>query len=97
MGGESVLLFGRSGIADELVGGADLRLTCIGIGVAEKTVGGEGDAVAQTAAEHFVNRNLPRLTEYVETGEFDSSKELRAVVVERGGGICEEEAHLLEA
>ena len=67
------------------------------IGVAEEAVGGKRDAVAQAAAEDLADRNAPGLSQNVETGEFQRGQNLRPIVVERRGGIGDQEAHLLDA
>src|SRR5262249_31126931 len=91
---EAVLEVAR--VVDDLVDGADFALACA-IRVAEETVGGEGDAIAEASAENVANGHVPRLPEDVEAGELESGHDLCAVVIEGRGGFGDLEAHRLEA
>ena len=95
--GEAVALFEVARIGEHLVDGADLALSGCGVGVAEEAVRGEGDAVAQAAAENLADGDAPGLAQNVEAGEFERRQNLGPVVVERGRGVGDEEAHLLHA
>ena len=96
MGGEAEAAFQAFGVGQHLVYGANFALARARIGVAEETVSGKRNAVAQTAAEDLRDRHSPCLAEDIEAGEFECGEDLGAIVVQRRGGIGDEEAHLLQ-
>ena len=96
VGREAVLRLQRAGLRHQLLGGPDLAAAGLGSRVAEEEVRGERHALAQPAAEDLADRHAPLLAEDVEAGELERGHELRAVVVERGGRVRDQEAHLLE-
>ncbi len=97
MRGEAEAAFQAFGIGQHLIDGADFALAGARIGISEETVGGERNAVAQTAAEDFRYRHAPGLAQDVQAGKFERGEDLGAVVVEGRGGIGDEEAHFLKA
>ena len=85
----------RARVRDQLIGRPD-RAGAVRRGVSEEQVRREGHAIADAAAENVAHRDAPRLSEQIETRELDCGDHLRAVVVERCGGIGEQKPHLLE-
>src|SRR5262249_617451 len=67
------------------------------IRVAEEQVRGERDALAEAAAQNFRHWCIPVLAEQVETRKFQRRKNLRLIVVERGGRVSDAEAKLFKA
>ena len=97
VGGEAEALLEGAGVATTWSMVRTSPSPVCGIRVAEETVGREGDAVAQAAAEDVADRDAPGLAEDVEAGEFERGEDLGAVVVERRGRVGDQEAHLFEA
>src|SRR4029453_10022426 len=92
---ESVFLLELARVFHELIGRAH-RAAPISGGIAIEQVRRERDAVANASAEEVAHRNPPRLTKNIQAGELERRDDLRAVVIERGGRVGEQEAHLLE-
>ena len=93
--GEAVLCLQRARLADELLGRSHLA-RAVPIRIAEEQVRGERDAVLQAAAQDLGDRHAPLLAEDVQAGELERGQDLRAVVVERGRRVGDQEPHLLE-
>ncbi len=94
--GEAEAPLERAGQLQELIDGAYFAGAVPRIGIAEKTVAREGHAVAQAAAENLAYRRIPGLAENIQAGEFQRGQRLRAVVIQGGGGVGDEEPHLFE-
>ena len=84
-----------AGVRDELVSGAD-RAPSVGGRVPVEQVRCERNPIANAPAEDVADRNSPLLPEQVEAGKFQRRDNLRAIVVERGGRVREQEPHVLE-
>ncbi len=97
VGREAETLLQIARVLDELIDSSDLAASGARVGIAEKTVCGEGHLVTQPAAQNVANRNSPGLSQNVQTGEFESRQNLRPVVVKRRRGVGDFEAHLLQA
>ena len=95
--GEAVALLQRARVGDELLGRADFARARFRVRIAEEEVGGERDALSQPPAQDVGDGGSPLLAEQVEAGKFEGGEDLRAVVVERGRRVGDEEAHLFEA
>ena len=80
---------------DQLIDRPD-RAGAVRRGVSEEQVRRKRHAIADAAAENVAHRHAPRLSQQIETRELDRGDHLRAVVVERCGGIGEQEPHLFE-
>ncbi len=93
---EPVFLLELARVFYELIGRAH-GATPIGGGIAIEQVRRERDAVANASAEDVAHRYTPRLAQKIQAGELERRDDLRAVVVERGRRVGEQEAHLLEA
>ena len=90
-----VLLLQCLCLRDDLLGRAHGALA-VCVGVAKEQVGRKRHAIANAPAENLADRHAPRLAEEIETGELERRDHLGAVVVEGGGRVREQEAHVFE-
>ncbi len=88
--------FKRAGKFDKLIEGAHLALAALRVGIAEEAVARERYAVAQAAAQNIANGHVPGLAQNIEAGEFQRRQDLRAVVIQGGGRVGDEESHLFQ-
>ncbi len=66
------------------------------IGVAEEAVASRRARGRAAGRPECRNRHAPGLAQDIEAGEFQRRQHLRPVVIQRRGGVGDEEAHLLE-
>src|SRR5262249_19678017 len=83
-------------VIDELVARPNFTVARLRVCISKKQIRRERHTVAHLAAQNVVNRDAPLLSENVETRELQRRQNLGAVVVERRGGVGDEESHLLE-
>jgi len=92
---EAVLGLEGARFGDQLVHRAHFTRV-VSVWISKEQIRREGNPVAQSAAEDRVDGDPPLLPEDVQARELERGEDLRPVVVERGGGIRDDEPHLLE-
>ncbi len=94
---ETEALLERADVFNHLLHRADLAAPRLRIRIAEERIRRERHAVTQPPAQNVANRHAPRLPQDIEAREFERRQHLRPVVVQRGGGVGDQEPHLFQA
>src|SRR5690606_19473280 len=68
----------------------------LAVGIAEEQVAGKRHPVSQLAAQKGVKGQAQLLAHEVETGKLDGGMQLRAVIVQGGGGVANLESQRLQ-
>src|SRR5262245_54757376 len=96
MSREAKTVFQFARVCHQLLNRTDLSAARVWIRITKEAVRRKSHAVAQAPAKNVADWNAPRLPENIQTRKLDSREDLRAIVVKRCSGICDEEADFLK-